>query len=286
MITPSMPSSPQVRCRQIGPADLEAVTDLLTRGFPARSRKYWTRALERLGANRAPPGLPRYGYLLDAGGRVVGVLLLIFSERAGEVWCNVSSWYVEPAYRGQAAALAAMATKLKHVTYLNTSPAAHTRAMLPALGYRLYSEGQLASLPALAPARGQAAPLADCAAQRALPEFELLRAHAAYGCQVLICETSAGLAPFVFLRRRLRWAPLGVAQLVYARSTGGFAEHAGALGRALLKQGVACVLCDADGALDGVPGLYVRSRGARYCKGPGQPAQNDLAFTEMVLFGA
>jgi hypothetical protein len=282
-----MPASPQVRCRQIGPADLHPVTDLLTRGFPERSRKYWTKALARLGAHAAPKGLPRYGYLLEADRRVVGVLLLIFFERDGEIRCNVSSWYVEPAFRGQAAALAAMATKLKHVTYLNTSPAERTREILPALGYRLYTEGQFASLPALARARGRVTPLTDCAAHRSLADDELLRFHAAAGCWVLISETDEGLQPFVFLRRRLRWAPgLGVAQLVYARSTQSFAAHAGALGRALLKKGVVCVLCDADGALAGVPGRYVKSRGARYCKGPGQPAQNDLAFTEMVLFGA
>jgi hypothetical protein len=79
-----MVASPsQVRCRQIRQADLEAVADLLARGFPARPRKYWTRALARLAARRAPDGCPQFGYLLEADGVPAGVLLLIFTETAG-----------------------------------------------------------------------------------------------------------------------------------------------------------------------------------------------------------
>jgi len=74
------------------------VADLLARGFPARPRKYWTSALARLAARGAPDGCPRFGYLLEADGAPVGVLLLIFAESGGAVRCNVSSWYVEPAY--------------------------------------------------------------------------------------------------------------------------------------------------------------------------------------------
>src|ERR1700729_3014137 len=115
----SSPSPPRVSCRQIGQADLEHVIDLLVRGFPRRSRAYWTSAMAQLASRGAPDGLPRFGYLLEADGAPVGVQLLIFAERDGSVRCNVSSWFVEPAYRGHAALLARMASKLKHVTYVN-----------------------------------------------------------------------------------------------------------------------------------------------------------------------
>jgi hypothetical protein len=263
------------------------VTELLARGFPGRPRKYWTTALTKLASHGAPEGCPEFGYLLEADGAVVGALLLIFSERDGQLRCNVSSWYVEPEHRGHAAVLASMSSKLKHVTYLNVSPAEHTRPILKALGYRLYNEGQFVALPALSRGgHGKVRKLADAPEHRAMPDYELLRAHADAGCTVAVCETDAGLEPFVFLRRRMAYAPLGVAQLVYARDTRDFAHRANALGRFLLAQGVLAVICDAADPIPGLAGLHFAHRGARYFKGAAAPALNDLAFTEMVLFGA
>jgi hypothetical protein len=276
---------PQVRCRQIGPGDLDAVADLLTRGFPARPRKYWTTALERLEARSAPDGCPQFGYLLEADGRVVGALLLIFSERDGQVRCNLSSWYVVPEHRGHAAVMAAMATKLKHVTYLNTSPAPHTWPILAAQGYVRYSAGQFLALPALGRGHGRAQRLTSGERDRMLPEYELLRAHAEAGCEVLVCDTAAGAQPFVFLRRRIARGALPAMQLVYARSTASFAACGGPVGRFLAMRGAPLVICDADVAIPGVPGLLFKERGPRFFKGPERPRQNDLAFTEMVVFG-
>jgi hypothetical protein len=34
-----------------------------------------------------------------------------------------------------------------------------------------------------------------------------------------------------------------------------------------------------------MPGLLFKERGPRFFKGPERPRQNDLAFTEMVVFG-
>jgi hypothetical protein len=282
------PSStvPQVRCRQIQAADLEAVADVLARGFPAKPRKYWTTALERLANRRNPADCPQFGYLLEADGRVVGVVLLIFGCVNGGVRCNISSWYVEPSHRGHAAVLAAMATKLKHVTYINTSAAAHTWPILEAQGYRRYSRGQFLAIPALSPRRGVTArPLSDGAEDGALPDYELLRAHAEAGCVAVVCETDAGPLPFVFLRRHVTRAPIPTLQLVYARDTASFVRCAGALGRFLLSRGGPTVICDADGPIPGLVGAFFKDRGPRFFKGPTEPRPNDLAFTEMVVFG-
>ena len=274
---------PQVRCRQIREPDLDAVADLLTRGFPARTRKYWTTALARLEALGAPAGCPKYGYLVEADGAVVGVLLLIFSQGVAGVRCNVSSWYVEPSHRGHAALLASMASKLKHVTYINTSAAAHTWPILDALGYRRYSQGQFAAVPALKPGGGKVRPLGDSDCD--LPDYDLLRAHADAGCLALVCDTALGPAPFVFLRRRISGLPFRAAQLVYARDTEGFADCAGSLGRFLLRRGAPIVICDAPSPVPGLAGVWFKDRGPRYYKGPQPPRLNDLAFTEMVVFG-
>ena len=74
---------PDVRCRPIEDDDIDAVVDCLRRGFPYRLRNYWVRALKRMSRRPAIEDFPRYGYLLESSGRVVGVLLVIYS-RAGE----------------------------------------------------------------------------------------------------------------------------------------------------------------------------------------------------------
>jgi hypothetical protein len=51
----------------------------LVRGFP--NRRYWEAGLERLQTRFVPPNMPRYGYVLEAGGNPVGAILLISSLR-------------------------------------------------------------------------------------------------------------------------------------------------------------------------------------------------------------
>ncbi|MBV9775710.1 MAG: hypothetical protein JO143_01540, partial [Acetobacteraceae bacterium] len=112
------------RCREIRPTDVEEVVDLLTRGF-GQGRDHWSRSLKRMADHEAPAGFPQYGYLLESEGGTVGALLLIFA-RVGEsapVRCNVSSWYVEPAFRSYGPLLARCATRRKDVTYFNLTPA-------------------------------------------------------------------------------------------------------------------------------------------------------------------
>jgi hypothetical protein len=275
---------PQIRCRQIKAGDLEAVESLLARGFPARPRKYWATALGRLAARAVPEGCPQFGYVLEADGAAVGVLLLIYSERGGKIRCNMSSWYVEPAHRGHAALLSAMASKRKDVTYLNASAAEHTWPILEAQGYRRYTEGQFAALPALSLA-GRSRVCVLSTADEGLADYDLLAAHADAGCVVLVAESADGASPFVFLRRRIEGLPVAAMQLVYARDTQRFVAAAGPLGRALLGHGAPVVILDAAGPVPGLVGRFYKDRTPRFFKGPDRPAMNDLAFTEMVVFG-
>jgi hypothetical protein len=139
----------RVRCRQIAEADLGAVADILAVGFPARSRDYWARGLERMRSRATPDEHPRFGYMLECGAKPVGVVLLIFSARDDGMRCNVSSWYVDPEFRSFATMLTSAAMKLKHVTYVNTSPAEHTRPILKTRDYVRYSHGQFVALAAI-----------------------------------------------------------------------------------------------------------------------------------------
>jgi len=118
------------RIREILESDLDAIGDLLTRGFVHRKREYWLRGLRRQATRSLPSGVPRYGYLLEDQGAPVGCLLMVYSTKIidGQTafFCNLSSWYVEPAFRNFAALFASMSQKRKDVTYFNVTPAAAT----------------------------------------------------------------------------------------------------------------------------------------------------------------
>src|SRR6195256_2399207 len=113
--------------------------------------------LRRQAARDVPKGYPRFGYMLDNDGVVVGVLLLLYTSRisGGEpaIQCNLSSWYVDPAFRNYAPLLAKIAQRNKEVTYLNISPATWTWPIIETQGFNSYSSGLFFSVPALSRAR-------------------------------------------------------------------------------------------------------------------------------------
>jgi hypothetical protein len=144
---------PKIRCREISRSDIDAVADLLTRGFVGRSRDYWMQGLRRQAEREVPQGYPRFGYMLDNEGAPAGVLLLLYSRRlsCGEtsIHCNLSSWCVEPALRNYAPMLTKIAQRHREVTYFNISPAIWTWPIIEAQGFRRYCDGLFFSLPAL-----------------------------------------------------------------------------------------------------------------------------------------
>src|SRR5262249_25809791 len=89
-----------IRTREIVESDLAEVVQLLAKGFRRRPPAYWRRGLDIMEKHPRPPELPKYGYLLEHNGRLVGVVLLISttfrSDRSSATRCNVSSWYVDP----------------------------------------------------------------------------------------------------------------------------------------------------------------------------------------------
>ena len=144
-------SAPSLRCRQIAESDIPAVAALLARGFHHRNQQFWLRALAQLTRREPPPGLPKYGYLLESGGVAVGALLLICSmvrtDGTAIPRCNLSSWYVEPTFRTYAALLVSQALRHKNVTYLNVSPAPHTLPIIEAQGFARYCDGVFIAVP-------------------------------------------------------------------------------------------------------------------------------------------
>lgn len=283
-----------LRCRQINEADIGAVATLLSRGFPNHDREFWLRAFKQLTRHEPPPGLPKYGYLLASDGIVVGAILLICSTMpAGDALaarCNVSSWYVDPAFRAYAPMLVSQALRHKNVTYMNVSSAPHTRPIIEAQGFQRYCDGIFIAIPALLGLFGGAAVEVFAADRQPDVDFDpfdrdVLSQHAALGCISLWCATSERAYPFVFRPRLVRgWFPC--AQLIYCRDVGDFVRFAGPLGRAIARHGKPFVILDANGPVPGLPlGAFIRGKMPKYFKGPKRPRLGDLAFTENAVLG-
>ena len=282
-----------IRCREIGQADLGAIADLLARGFPIRSRDYWIDGLRRLSVRETPDSFPRFGYMLEHDGTPVGALLLIHTARNDSgrttIRCNLSSWYVEPAFRSYAPMLTKIAQRHKDVTYINISAAQWTWQAIEAQGFRRYCGGTFFSFPAVSrPAKAMRVEVVgqDAQAVAGLSEADtaLLARHAAYGCLSLVCRATDGRAfPFVLQSMQIRRIASLAMQLIYCNDVADYVACAGAIGRFLLWRGRISVALDANGRTKGLVGLYRERR--KYFKGPQCPRLADLSDTELVIYG-
>jgi hypothetical protein len=284
-------AGPKIRCRQIVDGDLDALAGVFWRGFGARrTHAFWRGVLAGLKTRAVPPGLPRYGYLLENAGVPVGAILLIFAATppGDALRANVSSWYVEPAFRSYASLLVAQALKLKQVTYLNVSAVPHTWPILEAQGYRRYANGVFVALPAVQ--RSGVDDLRLLAAdQRPDAPHEpfwrdLLVEHARFGCISFWAVTRERAYPFVF-RPRIVKGVVPCAQVVYCRDVADLVRFAGPIGRLLARRGRPFVVVDANGPIEGLVGRYLDGIMPKFFRGPAPPRLGDLAWTETALFG-
>ena len=277
-------SRPALVCRQIRADDLDAAVACLARGFHERKAAYWRRALLRLREREVPVGRPRYGYVLTADGIVVGIVLVIFATTdTGDVRANVSSWYVDAAYRGYSNLLLATAFRAKDVTFINISPARSTIPTIVAQGFTRYVDGSFHALAALSGQVPGARVREIVAGSRGAPP--LLVEHAACGCICLEITHAGEVHPFVFVPMRSARNVLPSAQLVYCRTIADFVRFAGPLGRRLARLGLVSVMIDAQGPIPGLVGRYAPGRRIKFYRGSTAPRLGDLSGTELVYLG-
>jgi len=282
-----------VSCRAIDAASFDGVVDCLARNFPRRRRRYWVKALDNMARLPQVDGYPRYGYALAANERIVGVILLIFSRRdsGGQsyVQCNISSWCVDPQFRGSAILLHLAAVKHKQATFVNISPAPHTFATIEALGFRRISNGQILFAPAVWASRpglriGRYGAEGDDASLLPQAERKILADHAALGCEALIGVQGDKAFPFVLQRRAVRRViPCG--QLIYCRAMDEFFQFSALIGRLLVPRCGPLLLIDAAAPAPALFGRYFAERNPKYFKGANPPRLGDLAYTELPVFG-
>jgi hypothetical protein len=277
-----------VRRRQIEEADLGAVAGLLARGFRFRPKSYWLRGLARLGARAVPAGCLRYGLLLESEGRPVGAILTIYSGvpagGGAAIRCNLSSWYVDPEFRGYAPLLASFRDRA--VTYVNISPAENTWPTIEAQGFRCIREGWFLSFPALGRGGDPARILPLSSSPQDLPEHALLEEHAGLGCIVVVIESAGEHHPFVFAPRRLLHRTIPTIKLAWCRDFGDYIRFAGTIGRYLLARGMPGVVVDNDPRVQELTGFPIERTRRYYVRGPHPPRSGDLAYTETIFFGS
>ena len=245
---------------------------------------------------RRPPieDCPRYGYLLEVPGRVVGVILLIHSRQMApqgpSIRCNLSSWCVDKEFRGYAVMLHAAAVRRKDVTYVNVSPAPHTRRAIEAVRFKRFCSGQIVFAPVLSASLPDVRVLtfvaeAPEAALLSEDDRALLAEHAALGCLSIVCVKDGVAYPFVFQRRAAFHRLVPCQQLIYCRGMDEFVQFAGSIGRHLLLRAWPIFLVDANGPVPGLVGKYFAEYGPKYFKGPFPPRIGDLSYTELVILG-
>jgi hypothetical protein len=270
------------------------VVDCLCRGFPQRDRSYWIRALTRLSQRPAVAEFPQYGWALENADRIVGVVLTLYTRYPGqegdEVRCNLSSWSVDAEFRPYGAKLVTTILKRRDVTYTNISPAPATLKANWALGFRPFTTGQFAFLPAFGSAQRSCRVLEarpDLAEMAMLSDSEryILSEHSALGCRSLICICDGAAFPFVLMPRRILRGLIPSYQIVYCRSLADLSRCAGAMGRFLLRSGILFCVVDAREPIAGLFGWYRANSGLKYFRGPRPPSLGDLSFTELVMFG-
>jgi hypothetical protein len=267
----------RVCCRPIEENDLDGLADLLTRGFSRSTRDYWMRGFARWKNLPVIEELPRYGYLLDGRFGPVGAALLISSKRGNQILSNLSGWYVDPQWSSHASHLIELATKLKHVTYLNASPDPHNWRALQAQGFAPYNFGRSAVF--AWPGRGTVSEdIPDD-----LPEAQLLRDHREMGWISLVVEKDGIVSPFVLKPYRLDKPPVEVMDVMFCRGADDLRRCAPALARYFLPRGSLGFLIDGD--METRLSHYVEGKEPRYFKGPYRPVLGDLAYTEKVVFG-
>jgi hypothetical protein len=240
-----------------------------------------------------PAGFPKYGYLMEHEGALVGAILLIFtkvqSDNGSNIRCHVTSWYVQPVYRAYAALFFLKALSHKDVMYLNISALTNARPFLPLQGFTKYSCGQFFAVPML----HFMSEMTDCKIVRApsLPdvpikdyERKLLLDHAEYGCISFWCVTSELAYPFVF-RALMTKRIVPSIQLIFCREIGDFVKFARPIGSFLAQLGKFLVRIDSNGPIPGLKGIYLDRATPRWYKGPVQPRLADLAYTQFAMCG-
>lgn len=272
--------------------NLDSAIVLLERGFPERSREFWSNGIAALNRDLGAALDGPIGYLLQDKDTPVGVVLSLRSRRfgAGEQSTNIvnfSGWYIDEPYRWYAPLMLKKIFRKVDAVFTDLTPSTSVMQMLPALKFHQWSEGtMLATLPQMisryrsdvSVLRPDELKEKDCGAVT----MKLLRDHERMGCVVCFLKIENSYHPLIFRRRRRGLIPHGY--LIYAPNRKLVLSALGNICLFLLKYGIFAVAVNCDRTECPPLGIFRRSEFRKHYRGTFDAERIDYAYSEMVYF--
>ena len=229
------------RVRPAGPEDAEAVLPLIERHFGTGiGRDVWRRLFHCPWSGDRP----ECGWVLDQGGRIVGFLGAVYSEREidgrPERFCNLTSMCVDVEHRGMAPFLIMAAARRTDCTVTDLSPRPSVLRLLEKAGFTLLDPGKLIIPPLLnAATLAGGRPTIICDPERIRAELDqpmrrILDDHVAYGCLALLARRGGRRCLLVVKRRSVRRVPLS--EILFASDPDFLARHIEAIAWTLVAR--------------------------------------------------
>jgi len=290
-----------ISVRPTTPADTAEICDLLEHGFVGSgiAADGWRPlCTTNWGADN-----PTRGFVLTDGGRIVGYLGTLYSQREinGKtgIVCNYSSYYVAPAYRGRGLAqtLVAASARDERITYISHTPAPPTRRALESLGFAILDRGVL-----LLPLGLNAETLwqsrvdidvNDRTVRASLGQAErrIYDDHASYGCLQMTARDAGGTAYLVVKRRlvkrrlrRLAWtARIPFSQILYCSEPDVLARNLERIKLAIMWQQKTFGIAMSERLFPKAPRAIRQEVIAQYRSPEFTPNELDLLYSEFVL---
>ncbi len=281
----------------IDATNLGSAIDLLVRGFPGRTRRFWEDGISRLlTAPAHEDGGEPIGSLVTAGGRAVGVALSAISyrqaqeEKPSQRLVNLCSWYIEPDHRWRMPVLLRNAMRCKSSVYTDLSPSPGVRPMLETLGFEPLNNGvDVVCVPSMALSHRGSLAVTPWHLTSSDDETSglarLIADHVALGCYAFAIEAQSGPVPVIVKPFPRYGIPL--AQVIYCSDAQALQRALGGVSRALLARGRVGLVIDIPvnrAARSSFTRLAVPSRRRRYIKNGSQNGAIDYAYSELVFF--
>jgi acetoacetyl-CoA synthetase len=292
-MTGDKPYSSGIGVRLTTPADTAEICDLLEQGFGIAAGAWRPLCTTNWLADN-----PTRGFVLIDGGRIVGHVGTIYSQREinGKtgIVCNFSGFYIAPAYRGRGlgATLVAAAVRDERITYTSLTPAPVTQLVLEDLGFAILERHVLLFPPGLnAETLWQSRvdiDVNDQTVRASLGQAErrIYDDHASYDCLHMTARDAGGTA-YLVVKRRLPpvawWQRFPFSQILYCSAPDVLARNLERIKLAIMWQQKTFGIAMNERLFPKAPRAIRKKDIAQY-RSPGfTPNELDLLYSEFVL---
>jgi acetoacetyl-CoA synthetase len=291
-MTGDLPYSSGIGVRPITAADTAEICNLLEHGFGIPADDW-----RPLYTNNWLADNPTRGFVLTDGGRIVGHVATIYSQREINrktgIVCNFSGFYIAPAYRGQGlgATLVAAAVRDEGITYHTLTPAPVTQRVMDALGFAILERHILLFPPGLNAKtlwRSRVdIDVNDRTVRASLGQAErrIYDDHASYDCLQMTARDAGGTAYLVVKRRlrQVRSVPIPLSQILYCSAPDVLARNLERIKLAIMWQQKTFGIAMNERLFPNAPRAIRREDIAQYRSPVFTPNQLDLLYSEFVL---